>query len=77
MLHLELLTKINQEMIKTANANGINLQDHFKTQDEFKNFVIAFTFKQLIDNFNMTVEEATDAVLGENAYEQIYELCQA
>ena len=72
----QMLDQIQNAMIQAANASGVNLADHFDTVDEFKTFIISFTFQQLIEQ-GVSVEEATNMTLGENAYQNIYEMCKA
>ena len=71
-MNVEMLNEIKNLVIETANNAGVNLREHFKTQDEFKNFIIAMTFEKLTNELGYSVEDATNAVLGDDAYQTIY-----
>ena len=66
-----LLNDVGALLVRHANQNGINLNDEFKSVDDFKRFVIAFTFKTMTD-MGIPVDQATDAVLGDGACEKIF-----
>ena len=68
---LAILNQVQSLLISHANSNGINLADHFKTVQEFKDFVIGFAFQGLRDA-GMDVPEAFDATLGEGQYEALF-----
>lgn len=61
--HLALLNEVQAMLISQANANGINLADHFATTADFKQFVIGFAFQGLRDA-GADISTAFDAVLG-------------
>lgn len=70
---IELLNKIQTELIAFANRQGINLANEFKTVDDFKQFVIALTYKMLID-LGVEPKEAFDMTLGDGAYDRLVEI---
>ncbi len=67
---LDLLNAAQKFMIDFANKKGINLQDDFKTVDDFKTFVIGYTFKTLRD-IGIETDEAFDLVFGDGAYDKL------
>lgn len=69
---LDLLNKVQRLMIDFANSEGINLQDEFKTVDQFKDFVIAFTFTSL-RNMGIETDKAFDIVFGDGAFDKLAE----
>ena len=70
--HLALLNKVQRLLIDQANASGTNLADEFETPQDFKDFVIAFTFKGLMEA-GATTEEAFDAVCGEGECKALFD----
>jgi len=69
--HLDLLNKVQSIFIDHANANGINLADHFKTPQDFKNFIVGAAFKGLCDA-GADVATAFDATVGKGQYEAAF-----
>lgn len=67
---INLLNKVQSLLIGFANDNGISLHAEFGTIDAFKQFVIAFTFRSLID-LGIETSEAYDIVFGDGAYEKL------
>lgn len=72
-MNLELLNKIQVMLIEFANKNGISLQAEFGTVEKFKQFVMAFTVKAIVDICGMAVNQAWDIVFGSGSYEQLAE----
>ena len=70
--HIELLNSVQAMVIAFANKNGISLQDQFGSAEAFKKFVVALTFKQLVEG-GLEVSKAYDAVFGNNAFEALFE----
>lgn len=68
--HLGTLNKIQALFIEHANETGLNLAEHFKTTDDFKQFIIGLAFRGL---FEAGVDAATafDAVLGKGQYDAL------
>ncbi len=71
-MNTEFLNTIKSEIVKTANENGIDLNNEFKSPADFKEFVISFAIKTVINNTGYTMEKAYDLVLGEGSYKDIY-----
>jgi hypothetical protein len=70
-MNIDFLNQVQQVLIDHANANGLDLSDGFSSPEEFKKFVIGFTFKRLLDA-GATAEEAYDAIFGEGEYDALY-----
>ena len=66
----DLLNKVQAMLIEFANANNINLRDEFKTVDDFKSFVIAFTFKSLTE-IGMAANDAYDMIFGAGEFDAL------
>jgi hypothetical protein len=69
---LELLNKVQSLLIEFANQEGISLQDEFASVEDFKKFVIGFTFKILTDK-GVSTKDAYDMVAGDGAYDTLAE----
>lgn len=67
---IKLLNQVKDLLVGFANQNNIRLTDDFATVDDFKDFVIAFTFKALIDQ-GIETSKAFDLVLGAGSYEKL------
>jgi hypothetical protein len=67
---LETLNKVQAFLIDFANKEGISLADHFETPAEFKQFVISFTIRALVD-LGLEVREAYDMAMGEGSYNEL------
>ena len=67
---LEILNGVQQIIINQANSSGINLANEFASIQDFKNFVIAFAFKGLMDA-GMEVKAAFDTTLGDGSYDKL------
>lgn len=67
---LQLLNGVQQYMIQFANEKGISLQDEFGTVEAFKKFVIAFTFKTLVD-MGIETKQAYDLCFGEGRFDEL------
>ena len=69
----ELLNKVQSTLIAFANEKGISLQAEFGTVEKFKQYVIAFTMRFLLD-IGFSVPDAFNAVMGNQAaYQQLAE----
>ena len=67
---LELLNAVQKLLVSFATESGIDLRAEFGTVEAFKKFVIAFTFKQLVE-LGVAVNEAYDMVLGDGSYDDL------
>jgi hypothetical protein len=67
---LETLNKVQTLLIDFANKEGINLADSFGTPEEFKQFVISFTIRALVQ-MGLEVSEAYDMAMGQGSYEEL------
>jgi hypothetical protein len=67
---LELLNKVQAFIIDYATNSGISLHDHFASVDQFKNFVIALTFRTLTEA-GISTEDAFNAVCGDGAFKRL------
>lgn len=68
----DILNKVQAFMIDFANKEGIRLDSQFPSVEAFKEFVIAFTFKTLVE-IGMSTQDAFDMVFGNGAYNQLAE----
>ena len=68
---LKLLNDVQKQIIKMANESGIQLKDHFKNGDDFKQFVFSFTLKSLVDIGKIPFNQAYDMVMGDGSYKQL------
>jgi hypothetical protein len=66
----DLLNAIQAQLINFANDSGIILLDEFKTVAKFKEFVIAFTIKSLMD-IGLTIREAYDLVFDAGSFDAL------
>lgn len=66
----KLLNEVQKLLIAFANEQGISLRTEFGTVEEFKRFVISFTFKVAVDA-GLTVRTAYDLVMGNGAYDKL------
>jgi hypothetical protein len=69
---LELLNGIQKMLIEFANANQIDLSKEFASVEEFKKFVVALAFDQMV-KLNVPVKDAFDMVLGDGEYDKLAE----
>lgn len=69
---LKLLNEVQSFIIDYANREGIELRKSFKTVEEFKKFVIAFTIKSLLD-LGVEMQDAFDMVMGSGKYNELVE----
>jgi len=69
-LNTKVLNEVKNLMVKVATEKCINLQDEFGTTEKFKQFVISFTIKTLVD-MGVDIKDACDAVIGDGAYQQL------
>ena len=67
---IKLLNAAQAFIVKFANDNQVNLEAEFGTVEKFKEFVIAITFKTLVDA-GIAVNEAFDLVMGDGAYSKL------
>lgn len=70
-MNTELLNKVKDLIIDTANKNGIILANEFKDRDEFAQFVIALSFKTLTDA-GVATDKAYETIMGEGEYEKLF-----
>jgi len=68
----ELLNKVQTFMIDFANSKNIRLDREFDSVEQFKQFVIAFTFKTLRE-IGIETDTAFDIVFGDGAYAKLAE----
>lgn len=68
--NLNLLNTVQRMVIDFANSEGINLQQHFKSIDQFKTFIVALIIKTLVDN-GVAIDKAYDTVMGDGEYENL------
>ena len=66
-LGTQILNDVQRLLIDFANEEGIVLANDFSTVDEFKRFVIGFTFKALTD-IGLATDKAYDIIFGDGAY---------
>jgi len=66
-----LLNNVRNLFVAWAKSEKIDLNQHFKTREEFLKFLIAFTFKFAIENLNMSQDDALNLVLGEQTVNRI------
>jgi hypothetical protein len=69
---LTLLNAVQKLLVDFANDQQISLAAEFGTVDNFKRFVIAFTFKQLTE-LGIETREAYDLVFGDGSYDRLAE----
>ena len=70
---LEILNQAKDLLVKFANENNINLREHFDSVADFKEFVIGFTYRFMVEQMNIPSAQAFDLVMGEGAFENLYE----
>jgi hypothetical protein len=68
----EILNTVQRLIIDFANKEGIDLRSEFASVEAFKQFVIAFTFKSLVDN-GLEVSVAYDVIFGDGAFDKMAE----
>ena len=69
---LELLNGIQKLLLDFANANQIDLRKEFGSVEEFKKFVIAVAFDEMV-KLGVPVKDAFDMVLGEGEFDKLAE----
>jgi hypothetical protein len=65
-----LLNEVQKLLIAFANEEGISLHAEFKTVEAFKQFVIAFTIRSLME-IGLEINKAYDVVMGDGSYEKL------
>ena len=75
MKNITLLNKVKDMIIAKANKDGRSLKDDFGTKEKFKDFVIAFTIRSLVEVIGMTTKEAFDTVMGDGEYQRLADDC--
>ena len=70
------LNAIKSNLVAAANLKGVNLGDHFATEDDFKQHVIAIAINYVMKQ-GKPIEEAYDFVMGEGAYDKMKNACWA
>jgi len=77
MSNTDLLNGIQLIIIDFANREGINLATEFASVEDFKTFVISFTFQQL-RKMGIEMEQAFDMTLGDGQFQAMYDrICAA
>ena len=66
----DLLNKVQGFVINFANESGISLHDQFKSVDQFKQFVVAITFRTLTEA-GVSTEDAFNAVCGDGSFKRL------
>lgn len=74
-MNLELINKVKDMIIAQANKEGRLLSDDFKSEDEFKQFVISFAIRSCQETLGMGIEQAYDTVMGEGSYKRLADDC--
>lgn len=69
--NLKLLNAINAKLVEVANESGIDLRKEFGTPEKFKEFVVSFTIKSVMDIRGISVEKAFDTVMGEGSFDAL------
>jgi len=70
-MNVELIQAIQGKLIDIATENGIDLADEFKTRKAWKDFVLSFTVKAVMDVMHWDVRNAYDAVLGDGKFQEL------
>ncbi len=70
-MNKELLNQIQRLIIDHATKSGISLADQFNSVDDFKQFVIGFTIRSLIEICKIEIEAAYDIVMGNGAFREL------
>ena len=68
------LNAIKNNIIAAANLKGVNLGDHFDSDDDFKQHVIAIAINYVMKR-GKPIEEAYDFVMGDGAYDKLKNTC--
>jgi hypothetical protein len=69
-VNLELLTSLKRFLVDYATEQGICLNEQFGTMQKFDVYVFAIAVKGLMDQ-GMSCKEATNAMLGDGAYDRL------
>lgn len=76
-ISIQIINTVKSMIVELANRNNIVLSEQFASKEDFKEFVISFTFKLLTENMGYTTQQAFDLTLGQGAYDKlIEELCK-
>ena len=70
-MNVELIQAIQGKLIDIATENGIDLADEFKTRKAWKDFVLSFTVKAVMDVMQWDVRKAYDVVLGNGKFQEL------
>ncbi len=70
------LNAIKSNIVAAANIKGVNLGDHFDTDEDFKQHVIAVAISYVMKQ-GKPIEEAYDFVMGDGAYDKMRNACWA
>ena len=73
-MNTEALNAVKNLIVDFANSNGICLITQFRTQDNFKKFVISLCFTELVKS-GIRTETAFDFLLGDGAFNQMANDC--
>ncbi len=68
------LNAVKANIVAAANLKNVNLGDHFATDDDFKQHVIAVAISYVMKQ-GKPIEEAYDFVMGEGAYDKLKNTC--
>lgn len=71
-MNTNVLNKLQQIIIDSANAKGISLQAEFGSVEKFKQFVISLAIKSLVDA-GVELKDAFDFILGAGEYDALAE----
>ena len=68
------LNAVKSNIVAAANLNNVNLGDHFATDDDFKQHVIAVAISYVMKQ-GKPIEEAYNFVMGDGAYDKLKNTC--
>lgn len=74
-MNQELLNGVKDIIINWANSEGISLADHFESRDDFAQWVISFTIKQVMDLLSIEIPAAYDIVMGDGSFKKLADDC--
>ena len=70
-MNVELIQSIQAKLVEVATENGIDLAEQFKTRKAWKDYVLSFTIKAVMDVMQWDVRKAYDAVLGDGKFQEL------
>tara|TARA_R110002167_G_scaffold121011_2_gene299206 strand:- start:679 stop:918 length:240 start_codon:yes stop_codon:yes gene_type:complete len=68
------LNAIKSNLVAAANIKGVNLNEHFATDADFKQHVIAIAINYVMKQGKST-QEAYDFVMGDGSYDKMKNAC--